>query len=93
MRTLFYDIIKERDLFVERDSQLKQITDIIDRKDGDGKYCMMYSAKGVGKSTFAERAVEGKRGVLWLKITTASSRDDVMRLLIKALNVAEIVSK
>ena len=47
---------------------------------------MMCSAKGVGKSTIAERAVEGKTGVLWLKITTASSRDDVMRLLIKACN-------
>ena len=88
--TVHYDGIKQRNLYVERPSLLKHITDIIDRKDGNGKYVVMYGAKGTGKSTAAEGAVAGKEGVLMLNITTASSRDDVMRQLAKVLNVVEL---
>ena len=88
--TIQYDIIKKRDLYVERPSLLKQITDIINRKDGTGQYFIIYGAKGIGKSTIAERAAKDKKGILMIRITTAFSRDDVMKQLMKVTNTAPL---
>ena len=89
VKTVNYDGIKARNLFVERPLYLPQITDIMNRKIVDGIYNVIYGGKGVGKSTIVERAAKDRKGVIMLRITTANSRDDVMRELAKNLNLAE----
>lgn len=91
--TVKFDRIKRKDLFVERPSLLKQVTDVINRTEDNEKYFIMYGAKGVGKSTIAERAAKDKRGVLIIRITSAFSRDDVMRELEEVLNISELKPK
>ena len=85
-----YDIIKEQNLYVERPLLQEKITQFMDRKKGNEKYYIMYGAKGVGKSTITERAAKDKKGVLMIRITTASSMDEVMQVLIDGLNIAEV---
>ena len=87
--TVKYDGLMARNLFVERPLLLQQIIDIMNRKEGNGKYFVIYDAKGVGKSTIVERAAKGRKGVIMLRITTAHSRDDVMGELAETLNLAE----
>ena len=89
VRTPQYDGLIEDRLFVERPLLLHQIIDIMDRKKKNGKYFVLYGAKGVGKSTIVERAAKGRKGVIMLRITTAHSRDDVMGELAQNLNLAE----
>ena len=86
-------MIKERDLYVERPELLKQISDIFDRKESNEQYFIMYGAKGVGKSTIAERAAKGRKGVMMIRMTTASSRNDVMLELTEVLKVRELKPK
>jgi hypothetical protein len=91
--TVKYDMIKEKDLYVERPQLLKQITDIFDRKEANERFFIMYGAKGVGKSTIAERAAKSRKGVMMIRMTAASSRDDVMPELIEVLKVHELKPK
>ena len=89
MTTDNYDGLIARNLYVERSLLLQQINDIMNRKEDNGKYFVLYGAKGVGKSTIIERAAKGRKGIIMLRITTAHSRDDVMGELAKNLNLAE----
>ena len=87
--TVKYDGLMARNLFVERPLLLQQIIDIMNRKKGNGKYFVLYGAKGVGKSTIVERAAKSRKGVMILRVTTAHSREDVMEELAKTLNLTE----
>ena len=84
-----YDWLMAKNLYVERPLLLQRIIDIMNRKKGNGKYFVLYGAKGVGKSTIVERAAKGRKGVIMLRISTAHSRADVMGELAETLNLAE----
>ena len=87
--TAKYDEVRAANLYVERYSLLNQTTDIVNRMYPAGHYCIMYGAKGVGKSTIAERAAKDKKGVIMLQIDSTYSRNDIMRQLLKFLNMSE----
>ena len=87
--TIKYDGLMARNLYVERPLLLQRIIDIMNRKEDNEKYFVLYGAKGVGKSTIVERAAKGRKGVIMLRITTAHSRDDVMGELAETLNLTE----
>ena len=87
--TAKYDEVKATNLYVERCPLLEQITDIIDRNSLGAPFFVMYGAKGVGKSTIAERAAKDKKGVLMLRIDSTYSRDDIMHQLLEVLNIDE----
>ena len=89
VRTIKYDGLTARVLYVERPLLLKQITEIMDRKEDNEKYFIFYGSKGVGKSIIVERAAKSRKGVVMLRITTAHSREDVLGELAEALNLAE----
>ena len=82
-------MLMAENLYVERPLLLQEIIDIMNRKKGNGKYFVLYGAKGVGKSTIVERAAKGRKGVIMLRISTAHSRADVMGELAETLNLAE----
>lgn len=88
IETAKYDEVKATNLYVERYSLLEQITDIIDQNSAPF-FFVMYGAKGVGKSTIAERAAKDKEGVLMLRIDSTFSRDDIMRQLLEVLKIDE----
>mmetsp|Transcript_11767 Transcript_11767/g.11407 ORF Transcript_11767/g.11407 Transcript_11767/m.11407 type:complete len:446 (+) Transcript_11767:101-1438(+) len=90
VETTDYDCLVEEKLFVERPDLLHQILEILNRKNANGKYFILFGAKGVGKSTIVERAIHNRKGIIKMQITTAFCRNEVMLELAKITNTAKL---
>lgn len=78
-----FDELKKDKMFAERPSLSSQITDILNRKKAAKVYDVVYGAHGVGKSTIVDSAIQGRRGVLKIKITSVSTVAGIMNELAK----------
>jgi hypothetical protein len=90
VETTDYDCLVEEKLFVERPDLLNEISEILNRKNANGKYFILFGAKGVGKSTIVERAINKRKGIIKIQITTTFCRNEVMLELAKITNTAKL---
>lgn len=85
--TVRYDILMQQDLYVERLTLQKEITDIVSRKEETRQYYIMYGAKDVGKSSTVERVVEDMKGVMMLRGTSSDTRDGMLQQLASIIRI------
>jgi hypothetical protein len=76
--TRVFDNLEKKGKFVCRPMLSSQIADILNRKEATGIYIVIYGANGVGKSTIVDSAIQGRLGVLRIRITSASTVVGIM---------------
>ena len=79
--TVEFDGMKKR--YVEREAVKRQISSIIERKEADGTYYVIYGSRGVGKSTVLDSAISGHYGILKIALTRNDGPEFIMRQLTK----------
>ena len=79
--TAEFDEMKKR--YVERESNKKRISAIIERKEADGTYYAIYGSRGVGKSTVLDSAISGLYGILKIALTPSDGPEFIMKELAK----------
>jgi len=65
-----------------------EISSILKRTEANGKYFVVYGAKGVGKSLLVDHAVKGHSGVIELMATSISTKNDIINALAKHCGIA-----
>lgn len=88
--TRVFDNMEKKGKFVCRPMLSLQIADILNRKEATGIYIVLYGANGVGKSTIVDSAIQGRRGVLRIKITPASTVVGIMNDVAKMTDTTKL---
>ena len=69
--------------YVSRPNVKAQINDFLD-SDSIG-YCVIYGAKGVGKSEVVDHTAIGRRAVVKVPVTTVGTQEDLVALIMETL--------
>ena len=88
--TAEFDKMKEKNRFVSRPILSSKITDILNRTEAIGVYSIVYGANGAGKSTIVDSAIQGRRGVLKIEITSGSTVAGIMSELAKKTGTTKL---
>ena len=75
--------------YVSRPGLEAQINTFLDSSK-NVSYCVVYGAKGVGKSEVVDHSAIGKRAVLKVPVTTIGTRDDLVALIMSKLTGKKI---
>jgi hypothetical protein len=88
--TRVFDNLEKKGKFVSRPMLSSQIADILNRKEATGIYIVIYGANGVGKSTIADSAIQGRLGVLRIRVTSASTVVGIMNDVAKMTDTTKL---
>ena len=79
--TSTFDATQKLGKFVDRRELSSGIKEILNRKAVTGGYTIVYGAKGVGKSTIVDSVIQGRPGVIKIKVTSNTSQTEIISKL------------
>jgi len=86
--TIALDILLGYDKFTPRLAKQNQIRSILERTEANGKYFVVYGAKGAGKSLLVDQSTKDHSGVIKLMVTSITTKDDIVKSLAEHCGVA-----
>jgi len=86
--TIALDILLGYDKFTPRLAKQNQIRSILERTEANGKYFVVYGAKGAGKSLLVDQSTKDHSGVIKLMVTSITTKDDIVNSLAEHCGVA-----
>ena len=82
------DAMLKDNLFSTRLVQEKGISSILKRTKANGKYFVLYGAKGAGKSLRVDHAIKGHSGIIKEKVTSITTKGDIVKSLANQCGIA-----
>jgi len=86
--TIALDTLLGYGIFIPRLVEQNEISSILERTEADGKYFVVYGAKGAGKSLIVDQSTKDHSGVIKLMVTSITTKDDIVKSLAKRCGVA-----
>ena len=86
--TIALDDLLGDDRFTPRLGKQNEIRSILERTKANGKYFVVYGAKGAGKSLLVDQATKDHSGVIKLMVTSITTKDDIVKSLAEYCGVA-----
>jgi len=90
--TIALDTVENKKEFSPRLAQEKEISSIFERADANGKYFVLYGAKGAGKSLLVDHAIKGQSGIIKEKVTSITTKGDVVKSLANQCGIANEIT-
>ena len=67
--------------FIPRSEKVKEIQSILNRTEADGKYFVIYGAKGVGKSLLVDYCIKDLSGIMKMDVTSITTKQAIINSL------------
>ena len=86
------DAMLKDNIFSTRLVQEKDISSILKRTKANGKYFVLYGAKGAGKSLLVDHAIKGHSGIIKEKVTSITTKGDIVKSLANHCGIANEIT-
>jgi len=90
--TIALDAVVEYKFVSPRLVKEKDISSILERTIADGRYFVVYGAKGAGKSLLVDHATKGHSGIIKEKVTSITTKGDIVKSLANQCGIANEIT-